>query len=140
MTALANLIKKKVLNCKQIAIIFGGIGILEACWCITAMYLAAIFPFILFNSKKTLILWIGILVILTAILILKCRTAYLGVIVILLYYLAQSPVISYIKKLSKLTKITLTVCVLFTMFIGAFQLYHLKKDSADGSSGKSLPK
>mgnify|MGYP000005640022 FL=1 len=157
MTALANLIKKKVLNCKQIAIIFGGIGILEACWCIlqfihllppanpvftvsgsfdnpniTAMYLAAIFPFILFNSKKTLILWIGILVILTAILILKCRTAYLGVIVILLYYLAQSPVISYIKKLSKLTKITLTVCVLFTMFIGAFQLYHLKKDSADG--------
>lgn len=157
MMALANLSKKGVLTSKQVAIVFSGIGILEAGWCIlqfvrllppansvfpisgsfdnpniTAMYLTAILPFLLFNDKKKLILWMAILTVLTAILILKCRTAYLGVMVILLYYLTQTSFISYVKKLSKPTKIALTACVLFILFIGTFQLYHLKKDSADG--------
>lgn len=155
MTALSNLIKKRALTYNQIAIVFGGIGILEAGWCIlqfvrllppansvfpvsgsfdnpniTAMYLVTTLPFILFNKK--LISWIGITIILAAVLTLKCRTAYLGVVVILLYYLAQTPFIPYIKKLPKLTKIALTVCTLFILLTGAFQLYHLKKDSADG--------
>ena len=157
MIALANLTKRAVLTCRQVAIVFSGIGLLEAGWCIlqfvrllppansvfpisgsfdnpniTAMYLTAILPFLLFNDKKKSTLWIAVWVILTAIFILKCRTAYLGVLVILLYYLSQAPIISYTKRWSKPTKIAFTVCALFILFIGAFQLYHLKKDSADG--------
>lgn len=158
MASLINLINRGALTYKQVVIIFSGIGILEAGWCIlqfvhllppanslfpvsgsfdnpniTAMYLTATLPFILFKEKKKLVVFAALGILMTAILILKCRTAYLGVtIIFIIYACIYLPVIPYIKKSSNVLRIVSTACILLILFVGAFQLYHLKKESADG--------
>lgn len=158
MVALVNWIKRGLLTFRQVSVIFLVTGIFEAAWCllqlihilppanpvfpisgsfdnpnITAMYLTAILPFVIFSHKKKWLRWGSILCILAAILVLRCRTAYIGVTVIFLIYVyTQTSVAQYIRKLPKAASAALAACMLILLASGAFQLYHLKKDSADG--------
>ena len=111
MVALVNWIKRGLLTFRQVSVIFLVTGIFEAAWCllqlihilppanpvfpisgsfdnpnITAMYLTAILPFVIFSHKKKWLRWGSILCILAAILVLRCRTAYIGVTVIFLIH------------------------------------------------------
>ncbi len=102
---------------------------------VTAMYIAAVLPFGVFHilpkNKKWGILSIYILLI--GIVLLECRTAYIGVLITGIIYFIQNDKIK--KRLSSISlkyRIIFSVLTLTAILLAGNFLYYHKKNSADG--------
>lgn len=102
----------------------------------TAMYIVSCIPYAistLRTKKWRIVTGISSVFMLVALVIINCRTAYLGLVTILLVYILRS--IDYRKYILRngKTKITLLVIALSIFVImGSLYLYESKKSSADG--------
>ena len=104
---------------------------------ITAMYITATLPYFLFQKCSTLnkknIRNISIFILLIALLLLKCRTAFYGAFFIFLCKaLANKKIFNWVKRLSNIKKYSYSMLFVFFMCILALFSYNMKKDSANG--------
>jgi len=102
---------------------------------VTAMFITACFPFGIFYFLRRHKYW-GIILnslLFFALLLLECRTAYLGLLIVIVVFLISNKKIKdIIGKLSKKSKIIYSVLILAgALFVGNY-LYLHKKESADG--------
>lgn len=102
---------------------------------VTAMFITACFPFGIFYFLRRHKYW-GIILnslLFIALLLLECRTAYLGLLIVIVVFLISNKKIKdIIGKLSKKSKIIYSVLILAgALFVGSY-LYLHKKESADG--------
>ena len=153
--------KKQLIQFEQLYNLFAWIGVFQAVVClfqfsgivhsgdanfnvkgtfynpnITAMYIVVSIPFFitkLFHEKKQLINSVVLIVLFLALIALKCRTAYIGLIITVGVYLrTEMHLRKYWAKISVIFKtalIFITVALLCGLFI---MLYFQKQASADG--------
>jgi O-antigen ligase len=97
---------------------------------ITAMFLMACLPFgiFAFHKKQKIIKIVCAPVLLTAVVLLQCRTAYIGVGLIFMIFLFQQEKVKNVLKRHKI----IILPILLLVLVSSFFLYHFKKDSADG--------
>jgi O-antigen polymerase len=103
---------------------------------VTALFLALTAPvfFILFKSKYKKIIYCCFGLLIIALILLKCRSAYIGVIVaFIVYFGLQNNFVAWIKnKKNKIgVRILLGLSILVLFQLGT-SLYNVKKESADG--------
>lgn len=103
---------------------------------ITAMFIVASIPYFLQNihlRKNIKVHAILLVFMLLALVLLKCRTAYVGLAVIMIvFFSANKEIRKWYKSLRLRRKLSLAIVliVLFVLNVGGF--YYFKKDSADG--------
>lgn len=103
---------------------------------VTAMFIALTVPFqiqeILSSRRKAA--WTGILIMnLFILLLLQCRTAYVGVIITFLLFVSNSSGIKkHITAIRKRYIVTMSIAVFIVSGLGAYGLYQMKRNSADG--------
>lgn len=156
--SLVNGLKNHAITPKLLFVLFAAFGVVQALYCllqylhfcapttplfpvsgsfenpnITAMYIAAVFPLVLFHAGKRVVLWGCVGLMCVALLVLKCRTAYLGLLPVLFIYLIyHTSAISRVRRLPKVSKGVLLLSLLLVFAAGSLYLYHAKKASADG--------
>ncbi|WP_281309614.1 O-antigen ligase family protein [Flavobacterium flavigenum] len=103
---------------------------------VTAIFLALTVPVFLhlFQTRYRKLIVAGFLSILTAMLLLKCRTAFIGTILsVLVFYSLEYKLTDWIK--NKKNSTTVKAVFIIALMIGfalSSRLYNAKKDSADG--------
>jgi len=159
--SLAFFFKKQVIRFEQIYVFFAWMGVLQAVVClfqftglvnsgdlnfqvkgtfynpnITAMYIAASTPFFitkLIHEKKKILNSIVLVLLFFALIVLKCRTAYVGLIIIAsIYFISETHLRKQWDKVSKKLK-SVIIFITVTLLCGLFVLlYFQKQASADG--------
>ena len=102
----------------------------------TAMYLALAFPFFLSNvisKNKIKLHGIATIALFAAIVLLKCRTAYVGLVVVsIVFFLKNESIKSRWSRVGRIAKLCILITTL-ALLTGLFSfLYFQKKASADG--------
>lgn len=103
---------------------------------VTAIFLALTVPVFLFmfQEKYKKIVWAGFLSLLVALLLLKCRAAFIGTVLsVIIFYGLEYDFIAWAKdKKNKTTAKALLILGLLILIPLSSQLYNAKKASADG--------
>ena len=108
---------------------------------ITAMFFTMALPFVLYHVKHKrqavrIFSWIALTLLFLSLLMLKCRTAIIGVAVIAVYLANKKfeilkRLIAYFQKPSKINLIVASMLPLLVLITLSFSLYNYKKESAD---------
>lgn len=105
---------------------------------VTALYIVGCIPMVLMRIKmsKQRSAYVALLLILIlCVIMLRCRTAYVGMIIeafILLFAKLKSALILYKSKHNYVTTGLAGVMILVLVAIGGIKMYNMKKDSSDG--------
>lgn len=159
--SLAFFFKKQIISFEQLYVFFAWMGVLQAVVCllqflglinsgdpnfqvegtfynpnITAMYIVVSTPFFIskvIKEKKRLVNSIVLVLFLLALITLKCRTAYIGIIITAgVYFFTEAQIRKYWDKATlklKFVIVLITVALMCGLFV---LLYFQKKTSADG--------
>lgn len=155
------LIKQQIITKKLLLTTFGIIGVTEGIVCflqhfsiidpvnrlfpitgtfnnpnITALAITTSLPFF-FNQikmkKREIFNFIISVFIISALFLLKCRTAIIGTgIIIFVFILSEKSIRNYIRKVSKKSLSIIIIGTICLLTVSGYHLYSFKKDSADG--------
>lgn len=107
-----------------------------------AIFLTLLFPALYYSYKEEKGFWraiarINILFVIVSLLLLQCRTAFIGTFVAILYLQGvqnnwKEIIVTKIKQFSKIQQALLIIALLSLISISFIGLYHFKKDSTEG--------
>lgn len=127
--------------CQKVGLIASGNAYIEITGCnenptVTALYLTGCVPILVARIKDSIhrFVWIVLLIsVLYSIVLLRCRTAYLGLAVVaaVMLYMRYKPL--FAKAKANVFYLTVVgILLLLLAFVAGVKMYNMKKDSADG--------